>query len=105
MSRSHLDALFADLPPRLDVPQIADLLGVSHKAVYTWLNNGILPGYQVGRTWIVLRDDVKAALTAGSNTAARLFADDQDPPESDDPTVSEPPKPPDSLDPAGPTGS
>jgi excisionase family DNA binding protein len=77
MSRSHLDALFADLPSRLSVAEVADLLGVSDQTVYQWLNKGALPGYQIGRTWIVLRDDVKAALTAGSNAAAKLVDEDQ----------------------------
>jgi excisionase family DNA binding protein len=84
MSRSHLDALFADRPSRLSVAEVADLLGVSDQTVYQWLNKGALPGYQIGRTWIVLRDDVKAALTAGSNAAARLVdeteEDDTPPP-------------------------
>ena len=41
MSRSHLDALFADLPPRLNVAEVADLLGVSDQTVYQWLGGDI----------------------------------------------------------------
>jgi excisionase family DNA binding protein len=76
MSRSNLDALFADLPPRLGVDQVAELLGVSDKAVYVWLKNGVMPGYQVAKTWIILRDDLKDVLVAGGNAAVQLVEDD-----------------------------
>jgi len=76
MSRNNLDALFADLPPRLGVDEVAALLGVSDKAVYVWLKNGVIPGYQVAKTWIVLRDDLKDVLVSGGNAAVRLAEDD-----------------------------
>lgn len=70
---SHLDALFEGLPERLDVNQVADLLGVSTKGVYVWLKEGVIPGYQVGgRSWLILRDELKDAIAAGRNSALRV---------------------------------
>lgn len=75
---SHLDALFEHLPERMDVNQVADLLGVSTKGVYLWLKEGVIPGYQVGRTWIILRDELKDAIASGRNAAVRLPGGDAD---------------------------
>lgn len=72
---SHLDALFEGLPERLDVNQVADLLGVSTKGVYRWLKEGVIPGYQVGRAWIILRDELKDAIASGRNAGLRLDED------------------------------
>lgn len=66
---THLDALFEDLPARLDVQQVADLLGISNKGVYSWLKEGVIPGYQVGRTWIIVRDELKDSIRDGRNSA------------------------------------
>lgn len=68
---AHLDSLFEGLPPRLDVNQVAELLGVSTKGVYAWLQSGTIPGYQVGRTWIIVRDELRATLMSGRNAAVR----------------------------------
>jgi excisionase family DNA binding protein len=68
MSR-HLDALFDDLPARLNVAQVADLLGVSHQAVHKWVRTGVVPAYKIGGTWVILREDLKDVMEAGSNTA------------------------------------
>lgn len=64
---THLDSLFEGLPARLDVDQVAELLGVSTKGVYAWLANGTIPGYQLGRTWFIVRDELKATLLARRN--------------------------------------
>ena len=63
----HLDALFADLPEKLKVKQVADLLGISTQVVYKWLENGTIPAYKVGSIWIILRDELKEAIREGSN--------------------------------------
>lgn len=76
MSTRHLDALFADLPPRLQVEEVSDLLGVSSKGVYGWLRDGVIPGYRVGGRWIVLRDELKETLLSGANRATQV--DDED---------------------------
>lgn len=75
MSHHNLEGLFEGLPPRLDVNQVATLLGVSDKAVYSWLKSGVIPGYQVGRTWIILRDDLMDVMVSGGNAAVRLAED------------------------------
>lgn len=62
-----LDRLFADLPPTLSTQQVADLLGITKPGVYKWLKEGVLPGYKLGGTWVVLRDELKEALRAGAN--------------------------------------
>jgi excisionase family DNA binding protein len=62
---SHLDKFFENLPERLDVKEVAELLGVSIQGVYTWLRNGTVPGYQIGRSWVILRDELKEVLEAG----------------------------------------
>lgn len=73
---SHLDTLFEGLPERLGVNQVAELLGVSTKGVYVWLKEGVIPGYQVGgRSWLILRDELKDAIAAGRNSAIRLEED------------------------------
>lgn len=62
-----LDELFQDLPTRLEPKQLAQLLELDHQVVYRWLQTGAIPGYKVGGTWIVLRDEVKEALKATHN--------------------------------------
>lgn len=64
---NHLDDLFADLPPKLNVTQTAEVLGVSDTTVYKWLNEGVLPGYKVGGAWVLLRNAVKERIASGSN--------------------------------------
>lgn len=76
---THLDEFFDGLPPRLDIKQVATLLGVSDKGVYAWLKEGVIPGYKVGRTWIVLRDELKAVMAAGRNSADTEPADTEPP--------------------------
>lgn len=69
---SRLDELFADLPPRLTADQVAELLAVSPKGVYRWINAQVIPAYKVGTSWIILRDELKDTLASGSNLAHQL---------------------------------
>ena len=39
---THLDDLFAGLPAKLDVPAVADLLGMTTKGVYGWIHSGVI---------------------------------------------------------------
>ncbi len=64
---SRLDELFAGLPIRLDVQDVADLLGMTKKGVYRWINEGTIPGYKIGGQWIILRDELRDTLLQGSN--------------------------------------
>ncbi|UEJ84611.1 helix-turn-helix domain-containing protein (plasmid) [Brachybacterium halotolerans subsp. kimchii] len=62
-----IDALFEGQPATMTATDVADVMGVSKQAVYKWLNAQVIPGYKLGSTWFILRDDLKAALRAGSN--------------------------------------
>lgn len=40
---------------RMSVPEIAERLAIGRIAVYTMLEQGIIPGIRIGRRWIVTR--------------------------------------------------
>jgi excisionase family DNA binding protein len=63
-----LDALFKAQPETLTASEVASLLGITKPGVYQWLKEGIIPGYKLGATWFIIRDDLKATLQAGANT-------------------------------------
>lgn len=73
---SRLDELFEGLPPHLDVHAVASVLGIGTKGVYRWLQSGAIPAYKVGGTWLILRDELKDAIAAGSNAGG--LPDDED---------------------------
>lgn len=62
-----LDELFADEPRMLSVGRIAELLGMSPKGVYKWIDDGTLPAYKVSGRWFVVRDELVQVLRDGSN--------------------------------------
>ena len=62
-----LDALFEGLAPRLEVGEVAELLGMTKQGVYNWLRDGVIPGYKLGNSWFILRDDLKEAMRGGFN--------------------------------------
>ena len=64
---SGLDALFRDRKETLTVPEVAEMLNVTKPGVYKWLKEGVIPGYKLGSTWFILRDELKEALDAGAN--------------------------------------
>jgi excisionase family DNA binding protein len=74
---SALDALFEGRSATLTVPEVAEILGMTKPGVYKWLKDGVIPGYKVGATWFILRDELKATLQAGSNARAVLREDGQ----------------------------
>jgi excisionase family DNA binding protein len=65
---SGLDALFEGRPATLSVQDVADIFNVSKPGVYKWLKDGVIPGYKLGVTWFILRDELKERLEAGTNT-------------------------------------
>ena len=67
INRDAVDRLFDQSPPTLGATEVAERLGVSAKSVYTWLKDGLIPGYKIGSTWFILRDELKEALEAGAN--------------------------------------
>ncbi len=71
---SRLDELFGDLPKNLDVPQVADLLGMTKKGVYQWIHQGVIPAYKLGATWFILRDELRDSIASGSNLRQQLPA-------------------------------
>lgn len=79
---SGLDALFRDRKETLTVPEVAEMLNVTKPGVYKWLKEGVIPGYKLGSTWFILRDELKEALDAGANTrrvrAAALAEEDEE---------------------------
>ena len=44
-----------DISSRMSIPEIAKRLAVGRIAVYTMLEQGIIPGVRLGRRWIVTR--------------------------------------------------
>ena len=54
-------------PKKLDVTQVAALLGMTKKGVYQWIHLGVIPAYKIGATWIVLRDELRDTIASGSN--------------------------------------
>lgn len=64
---NHLDNLFANYPEHLSVADVTAILGIQRSTAYKWLKEGTIPAYQVGATWVILRDEVKNAVAAGRN--------------------------------------
>ncbi|MFC3690456.1 helix-turn-helix domain-containing protein [Aquipuribacter hungaricus] len=64
----ELDALFAEYKDTLNVGDVAELLGMTKQGVYLWLRDGVIPGYKVGTSWFILREELKKTLRAGANT-------------------------------------
>lgn len=67
----HLDRLFAGRPDKLTPTEAADILGITVQGVYGWLRDGIVPAYKLGKTWIILRDELEETVRAGANRPGR----------------------------------
>ena len=59
--------LFSGLQTILTPEEVADLLRVNKQTLYRWLNEGTLPGHQVGNGWRIVRDDLHEWMRQGSN--------------------------------------
>lgn len=64
---SALEALFENCAEVLDAEEVADLLRISRHNTYVWLRTGVIPGYKVGSSWRVIRDELKDAVAQGTN--------------------------------------
>jgi len=64
---SRLDELFAPYPDHLSVEELAEILGVTRLTAYRWLQRGLVPGYKVGASWVILRDEVRDHLATQRN--------------------------------------
>jgi excisionase family DNA binding protein len=82
MTSSRLDEFFDGQPERLTPKDVAKLLGVTDAAIYLWLNSGVLPGYKVGSTWHILRDELKDTMLAGQSPALRPHKDPAEDPDA-----------------------
>lgn len=60
--------MFARRAEILTVQEVADLLRMNKAGVYKWLNDGVIPGYQRGRSWFIVRDELKEWMRQGSNS-------------------------------------
>lgn len=70
-----LDELFSELPRTLTVDEVSGLLNFNRKNVYVWLRDGVIPGYKLGGTWFILRDELKEALREGTNAPNQSATD------------------------------
>ena len=63
-----LDRLFEGLPERLGIDDLTKVLGLADRTVtYRWLRDGIVPAIKLGKTWLILRDDIKEHLRSQYN--------------------------------------
>ncbi|WP_367645929.1 helix-turn-helix domain-containing protein [Paenarthrobacter ureafaciens] len=69
--KAALDALFADRPETLTVDEVAEVLNISRQNAYAWLRDGVIPGYKIGTTWRVIRDELKETMWRGANAPHR----------------------------------
>lgn len=67
-----IDKLFEGQPATMTAGDVAGVMGLSKQAVYKWLHDEVIPGYKLGNTWFILRDDLKDAMRAGSNLRPNL---------------------------------
>ena len=67
----ELDQLFAQYDETMDVDQVAQILTVSKRSVYNLLTtadaDARIPGYKVGKVWMIVRDEFKTWLRAHRN--------------------------------------
>ena len=68
MDSKYLEGLFAKYPERLAPQDLEGLFGLSRNTVYRWLQNGVIPAYQVEKTWLISRDQVKDWVWENRNT-------------------------------------
>ena len=63
-----LDRLFEGLPERFGIDDLTKVLGLADRTVtYRWLRDGIVPAIKLGKTWLILRDDIKEHLRSQYN--------------------------------------
>jgi excisionase family DNA binding protein len=72
-AQSSADGLADSPSSRISVPEIARRLDVGRLAVYSMLEQGIIPGVRLGRRWIITRHAYLAwERTCGHRAGARL---------------------------------
>lgn len=68
MDRRYVDALFSGFPERLTVTQLSEALNQSKQTTYKWLQAGIIPAYQLDKSWLISRDEVADWVWENRNT-------------------------------------
>lgn len=68
VDRKYLDALFGAYPERMNVQQLAEALNQSKQTTYKWLQHGVIPAYQIEKTWLISRDEVRDWVWENRNT-------------------------------------
>ena len=72
-SQHSIDELVDSPSSRISVLEIARRLSIGRLAVYSMLEQGIIPGLRLGRRWIITRHAYLAwERTCGLRTGARL---------------------------------
>lgn len=61
------DEVFEAYPETLQVSEVSQILRLGSQAVREALREKRLPGYSVASNWIIVRDEFKEVLRAGSN--------------------------------------
>lgn len=56
---NYVTEMLARYPTHLSVSQLADVLGVTTKTAYDYLQSGELPAYRVCTKWVILRDEIR----------------------------------------------
>jgi excisionase family DNA binding protein len=81
VDRKYLDSLFAKYPERLTPQDLEEIFGLARNTVYRWLQTGVVPAYQVEKTWLIARDQVKDWVWSHRNElrAGQGLADEDQP--------------------------
>jgi excisionase family DNA binding protein len=87
----YLEALFAKYPERLTPQDLEEIFGLSRNTVYRWLQTGVVPAYQVEKTWLIARDQVKDWVWSHRNElrAGQVPVDEDQPLPDDDQSLPE----------------
>ena len=54
----------AALPMVMRVADVARAIGISERSVLAWIRSGSIPAKQIGRTWLIDREDFRRAVQA-----------------------------------------
>lgn len=74
--KDSVDALLDGYDQTISVTDLAKVLGVTRQTLYGWLQSGHVPGHRLPNGgWLIITEDVKAMLRAGSNRPARTTAE------------------------------
>jgi excisionase family DNA binding protein len=61
----------------MSIRDVADFLKLNQTTIYAWAQQGILPGYKLGRTWRFRPSDIEAWLEERRNAEASKAVTEQ----------------------------